>query len=91
MKSVSSELEKTYTTMTNNKKRLDELINSLSKVWSGAGAGAYLNAYAQNSNDFTMLAEAVRGCSATLSVITNTYGKADAAAADAIKSKMAKG
>ena len=91
MKSVSSELDKTYQTMTNNKKKLDELIGSLSKVWSGAGAGAYLSAYSQNSNDFVMLAEAIRGCSATLSTITNTYGKADAAAADAIKSKMAKG
>jgi len=91
MKSVSSELDKTYTTMTNNKKRLDELIGSLSKIWSGEGAGAYLTAYSQNSNDFVMLAEAIRGCSATLSTITNTYGKADAAAADAIKSRMAKG
>jgi len=91
MKSVSSELDKTYATMTNNKKKLDELINSLSRVWSGEGAKAYLSAYSQNANDFTMLAEAIRGCSATLSSITNTYGKADAAAADAIKSKMAKG
>ena len=91
MKNASSELDKTFGIMTNNKKKLDELIGSLSKVWSGAGAGAYLSAYSQNSSDFAMLAEAIRGCSATLSTITNTYGKADAAAADAIKSKMAKG
>jgi WXG100 family type VII secretion target len=91
MKSVSSELDKTYQTMTNNKKKLDELIGSLSKIWSGAGAGAYLSAYSQNSNDFVMLAEAIRSCSATLTTITNTYSKADVAAADAIKSKMAKG
>ena len=91
MKTVSSELDKTYTTMTNNKKRLDELIGSLSRIWSGEGAKAYLSAYSQNANDFVMLAEAIRGCSTTLSTITNTYGKADAAAADVIKSKMAKG
>jgi WXG100 family type VII secretion target len=91
MKSVSSELDKIYTAMTNNKKKLDETVASLSKAWQGEGAAAYQNAYKQNAQDFALLAEAIRNCSAALSASANTYSKADAAAADAIKSKMAKG
>jgi uncharacterized protein YukE len=77
--------------MTSNKKKLDELVGTLQKIWAGEGAQAYLRAYAGNTQDFALMAEAIRGCSATLTTITSTYGKADAAAADAIKSKMAKG
>lgn len=91
MKSVSSELDKIYATMTANKKKLDELIGTLQKIWAGEGAQAYLRAYAENSRDFALMAEAIKGCSATLTTVTSTYGKADAAAADAIKAKMAKG
>ena len=91
MKSVSSELDKIYSTMTGNKKKLDELVGALQKIWAGEGALAYLRAYSGNAQDFALMAEAIRGCSATLATVTNTYGKADAAAADAIKSKMAKG
>ena len=91
MKSVSTELDKIYTAMTNNKKKLDELIGALPKVWSGEGAQAYIRAYSQNANDFTLLAEAIRSCSATLVSVTNSYGKADMAASEAIKAKMAKG
>jgi WXG100 family type VII secretion target len=91
MKSVSSELDKIYTSMTNNKKKLDETIAALSKVWQGEGAVAYQNAYKQNAQDFALLAEAIRSCSATLTASVNTYNKADAAAAEAIKSKLAKG
>ena len=91
MKSVSSELDKIYTTMTANKKKLDELVSALTKLWTGEGAQAYLRAYSENSRDFALMAEAIKGCSSTLATVTSTYGKADAAAADAIKSKMAKG
>lgn len=91
MKSVAAELDKIYTTMTNNKKKLDETVAALSKVWQGEGAAAYQNAYRENSRDFALLAEAVRNCSSTLTASANTYNKADAAAADAIKAKMAKG
>jgi len=91
MKSVASELDKIYTAMTNNKKKLDEAVASLSKVWQGQGAQAYQKAYQENAQDFALLAEAIRGCSATLSTSANTYSKADSAAADAIKAKMAKG
>lgn len=91
MKSVSSELDKTYSAMTNNKKRLDELISALPKVWAGEGSQAYVRAYQQNANNFTLLAESIRSCSATLTTVTNSYGKADMAASEAIKSKMAKG
>jgi WXG100 family type VII secretion target len=91
MKSVAAELDKNYTAMTNNKKKLDETVASLAKVWQGEGAAAYQSAYKQNTQDFALLAEAIRGCSATLTTSANTYTKADAAAADAIKAKMAKG
>jgi len=91
MKTVSSELDKIYTTMTTNKKKLDETVSGLSKIWAGEGAQAYQRAYSENSRDFTLLAEAIRNCSATLIASADTYGKADIAAADAIKAKMAKG
>lgn len=91
MKSTASELDGIYTMMTNNMKKLNELIASLTKVWAGEGAGAYVRAYTENSNDFALMAEAIKGCSSTLSTTAATYSKADTAAADAIKSKMAKG
>jgi len=91
MKSVSSELDKIYTTLTNNQKKLNELVTSLMKVWKGEGATAYNAAYQSSTQEFTQLAEAVRSCSASLATIATTYGKADSAAAEAIKSKMAKG
>ena len=91
MKSVSSELDKIYSTMVNNKKKLDELMGQLPKLWVGEGSQAYQKAYQSNSRDFALLAEAIRNCSATLTSSVNSYGKADMAAADAIKAKMAKG
>ena len=91
MKSVSSELDKIYATMTSNKKKLDEVVSQLAKIWAGEGAKAYQRAYAENSRDFALLAEAIRTCSATLTASANSYGKADMAAAEAIKAKMAKG
>lgn len=91
MKSVASELEKIYATMTNNKKKLDELMGQLPKVWAGEGAQAYQKAYQENANDFALLAQAIRNCSSTLTSAAGSYGKADMAAAEAIKAKMAKG
>jgi WXG100 family type VII secretion target len=91
MKSVAAELDKIYISMTNTKKKLDETVASLGRVWQGEGAAAYQAAYSQNAQDFALLAEAIRSCSSTLTVSANTYSKADAAAADAIKAKMAKG
>ncbi len=91
MKSVSSELDKIYATMTNNKKKLDEVVARLPKMWKGDAAAAYQKAYQENARDFALLAEAIRSCSTTLNTISSTYGKADMAAADAIKAKMAKG
>ena len=91
MKSVASELDKNYTEMMNNKKKLDEVVADLKKIWEGEGAVAYQQAYAQNAQDFALLAEAIKSCSVTLTTSANTYDKADKAAAEAIKSKMAKG
>ena len=91
MKSVSVELDKNYTAMTGNKKKLDEIIGQLQKIWKGEGAQAYQRAYAENARDFALLAEAIKSCSATLSASATTYNKADMAAADAIRAKMAKG
>ena len=91
MKSVASELDKIYAAMTNNKKKLDELMGGLRRIWTGEGAQAYLRAYTENSNDFALLAESIRSCSATLVTVTNSYGKADMAASEAIRAKMAKG
>ena len=91
MKSVSSELDKIYAAMTSNKKKLDEVVSGLSKTWVGEGAQAYQRAYSENARDFALLAEAIKNCSATLTTSANTYSKADTAAAEAIKAKMAKG
>ncbi len=91
MKGVASELDKIYATMTANKKKLDELMGQLPKVWVGEGSQAYQKAYAENSRDFVLLAEAIRNCSVTLTSVATTYNKADMAAADAIKAKLAKG
>jgi len=91
MKNVASELDKIYATMTNNKKKLDELMGQLPKIWTGEGAQAYQRAYQENARDFTLLAEAIKNCSSTLTVSVGSYGKADTAAAEAIKAKMAKG
>ena len=91
MKSVASELDKIYAAMTNNKEKLDELMGQLPKIWTGEGAAAYSRAYQENARVFALLAEAVRSCSATLTTSSASYGKADMAAAEVIKSKMAKG
>ena len=91
MKGVASELDKSYASMTANKKKLDELMAALPKVWAGEGALAYGKAYQENARDFALLAEAIKNCSATLTASATSYNKADMAAADAIKAKMAKG
>lgn len=91
MKSVASELDKIYTTMTSNKKKMEELMNQLPKIWAGEGAQVYQKAYQSNAREFALLAEAIRNCSATLTASITSYNKADMAAADSIKSKMAKG
>lgn len=88
MKSVAAELDKNYATINNQLKKLDESIANLGQVWKGEGAKAYQNAYTQNTQNFLQLAEAIMSCSASLTAIANTYGKADMAAAEAIKAKM---
>jgi WXG100 family type VII secretion target len=91
MKSVASELDKTYAAMVSNKKKLDELMTQLPKVWAGEGAEAYSRAYQENAREFQLLAEAIRSCSGTLAASAASYNKADMAAAEAIKARMAKG
>ncbi|MDR0620664.1 MAG: WXG100 family type VII secretion target [Deltaproteobacteria bacterium] len=91
MKGVATELEKIYASMGNNKKKLDELMARLPKMWTGEGSQAYQKAYQENSRNFQLLAEAIRGCSEALTSSVNTYSKADLAASEAIKAKMAKG
>jgi uncharacterized protein YukE len=91
MKSIASEFENICSIMTNNKKRLDEFMAGLPKIWVGEGAQGYLKAYHQNSHDFVLLAESIRNCALTLNASVNSYAKADSAAAEAIKSTLAKG
>lgn len=88
MKTVSSELDKSYSGMMNQITKLDTCVGDLDKLWKGEGAIAYRNAYLQNTQNFLLLAEAVNSCSQSLSAIAVTYNKADSAAADAIKAKM---
>jgi WXG100 family type VII secretion target len=88
MKSVAGELDKIYANTMNQLKKMDEAMANLDKLWKGEGATAYQNAYRQNTQNFLQLSEAIRSCSESLSSIANSYGKADSAAADAIKSKM---
>ncbi|MDR0549156.1 MAG: WXG100 family type VII secretion target [Deltaproteobacteria bacterium] len=91
MKTAAAELEKNYRAMANNKQKLDEIMAALPKVWSGEGAQTFLKAYQSNSRDFQLLAESIRNCATTLTGIVSSYGKADLAASEAIKSKLAKG
>lgn len=91
MKTVSSELEKIYAALTNNKKTLDETMSQLPKIWQGEAATTYFKAYQENSQYFAQIAQAIQGASSTMGNIATAYNKADLAAADAIKSKMAKG
>lgn len=88
MKNVSAELDKNYAVINNQLKKMDECMGNLGQIWAGEGASAYQKAYLQNTQNFLKLAEAINSCSATLGSIANTYGKADMAAAEAIKAKM---
>ncbi len=88
MKNVAGELDKIYATMMNQIKKLDEAVGNLQQLWKGEAAVAYQNAYKQNTTNFLQLAEAINSCSSSLTTIATTYGKADTAAAEAIKSKM---
>jgi WXG100 family type VII secretion target len=88
MKTVAGELDKIYANMMNQINKLDGSMSSLEKLWKGEGATAYQTAYKQNTTNFLQLAEAINNCSQTLSGIAVSYGKADNAAAEAIKSKM---
>jgi WXG100 family type VII secretion target len=88
MKSVSGELDKIYGNMMNQIKKMDEAMSNLDKLWKGEGAAAYQTAYKQNTSNFLQLCEAINNCSKTLSGIAASYGKADNAAAEAIKAKM---
>ena len=63
----------------------------LPKIWKGEGSQAYQKAYQDHSRNFQLLAEAIRSCSETITASANTYSKADLAASEAIKSKLAKG
>lgn len=91
MKTVSAELEKVYSSMQENKKHLDEIIAALAKIWAGEGAQAYQGAYQANAQNFVLLGEAIKSCSAALNASATSYSQADTAAADAIKAKLAKG
>jgi WXG100 family type VII secretion target len=88
MKSVSGELDKIYSNMMNQINKLDEAMSNLERLWKGEGAAAYQAAYRQNTQNFLQLCESINQCSQTLTGIATSYGKADNAAAEAIKSKM---
>lgn len=91
MRNVSSELDKIYAGMMNQLKKLDENAGNLAKAWKGEAAQSYQKAYLANTQNFLQLAEAINSCAQTLGSIAVSYNKADQAAADAIKAKMAKG
>lgn len=88
MKNVANELNKIYANTMNQIKKLDEAMGTLGQLWKGEAAQAYQNAYKQNTANFLQLAEAINTCSASLTTISTTYGKADMAATEAIKTKM---
>lgn len=91
MKTAAGELDKIYSSMQQQLKKLDENMASLKGIWTGEAAAAYLNAYRQNAGDIQKLATAIRSASVTLSTISNNYNKADAQAAEMIKQKMTRG
>lgn len=91
MRTAANELDKIYSSMQAQLKKLNENVSSLRGMWSGEAAAAYINAYQQNAADIQNLATAIRSASATLSTISSTYTKADNQAAEIIKQKMARG
>ena len=91
MKTAAAELEKIYSSMQTQLKKLDENMATLKGVWTGEAAATYLNSYRQNQADIQNLATAIRAASQTLTTISTTYNKADAQAAEIIKQKMARG
>lgn len=88
MKNAASELDKIYSSIQNQLKKMEETVTSLKGMWKGEAAGSYLNTYSQHSQNFQNLANSMKSCSTTLVAIAGTYGKADAAAAEVIKQKM---
>ncbi len=91
MKTAASELERIYSSMQTQIKKLDENVQTLKGLWTGEAASAYLQAYRQNQTDIQNLAAAIKAASTTLTTVTATYGKADNQAAEIIKQKMARG
>lgn len=91
MKTAASELDKIYSSMQQQLKKLDENMASLKGIWTGEAAATYINSYQQSVSEIQGLATAIRSASVTLTNISTTYNKADAQAAEMIKQKMARG
>ena len=75
MKTAAVEFEKVYASMTNNKEKLDGLVDALPKTWKGEDTDAYLQAYSEHSDDFMLLAESIRNCASELASVTNSFGR----------------
>lgn len=91
MRIAARELDNIYAGMMNQLKKLDENASGLQRIWKGDAAQSYQKTYLANTQNFLQLAESINSCSKTLTAIAASYNKADLAAADAIKAKMAKG
>lgn len=88
LKATSNELSKIYAIVQAQIKKLDESIASCKGVWQGDAANTYLNAYQTHSQNIRSLATAIQSCSSMLQAASTSYGKADAAAAEIIKSNL---
>ena len=63
MKTAAAELEKIYSAMQNQLKKLEENMQSLKGAWTGEAASAYLASYQENAADINALAQAIRSAS----------------------------
>lgn len=91
MKSAAAELEKIYTSMQTQLKKLGENVSSLKGIWSGEASTVYINGYQQNAAEINNLAQAIKSAATALTSIAANYQKADSNAAEIIKQKLAKG
>lgn len=88
MKNAAGELDKIYSSMQQQLKKLDENMAALKGIWTGEAASTYINSYQKNVSEIKSLATAIRSASVTLTNISTTYNKADNQAAEMIKQKM---
>ncbi len=85
MRTAASELDRIYTSMSNQIKKLEETIAAVKQNWHGDAANTYLKQYEKNQKAFQNMANAIRSASQALTQSSNTYDQADNSAMDVVQ------